>query len=153
MTCDTFVARQSQSINQILQPVTGVIISSTAVLSNYFKRHFQGTKDVKYFKSLLYESKFIQQCNIFKSLCFLIITYWIALIIFLQSWWLLMYTYLSLSLPLWPEVFLFFPLPLLPFSASCIYFVNTNFKFPSLLSILPAVLWYLCVIFSIWAGL
>lgn len=130
MICDTFVTCQAHSINQILQPVTGVIILSTAVLSNYFKRHFQGTKDVKCFKSQLYESKCIHQCNIFKILYFLLITYWITLTILLQSWWLLMHTYLSLSLPLWPEVFPSFPLPLLPFSASCMYCVNTNFKFP-----------------------
>lgn len=54
-----------------------------------------------------------------------------------------MHAYLSLSLPLWPEVFLSFPLPVLPFSASSVYYVNTDFKFPGkslLLCILPALL-------------
>lgn len=149
------------SIKSCSQWLTGVIILSTAVLSNYFKRHFQDTKDVKCFKSQLYGSKYIQQ-YIFKILCLLYIMYWIAGSV-LQRCWLLMYAYLSLLLLLVPEVFRSFTLFVLPFCASCMYCVNAYWKFPgrSMLCILPAPLnprsfrnpHILCVIFSMCGGL
>lgn len=62
MTCDTFVICQAHGINQVLQPVTGVIISSSAGF-NYFKRHFQDTKDVKCLNHNDMETKsFTVQC-------------------------------------------------------------------------------------------
>lgn len=113
-----------------LQPVTGVIISSSAVLSNYFKRHFQGTKDVKSFKSQWYGKKKKHSLYIvLKILCFLFITHWITLPVVLQSHWLLMNSYLTPSVPLGLEVFLSFPLRVLPLSASCMHCVNTDFQF------------------------
>lgn len=143
MTCDTFVVCQAHSINQILQPVTGVIISSSAVLSNYFKRHFQGTKDVKYFKSQLYGNKCFHQYNVFKILLFFVLnslnyTTCSATELLITNACILVSVITTLA-----RIFLCFFLPVLPFSASCMYCVNTDFKFPGrsfLLCVLPAVL-------------
>lgn len=163
MTCDTFVICQAHSINQILQPVTEVIISSSAEF-NYFKRHFQDTKDVK----CLNHNNMKQNhslYNVLKILWFLFITHWLTSPVMLQSHRSLMNTYLTLSLPLGPEVFLSFPLLVLPLSASCIHCVNTDFQFSgaSVLYIAcstdffhpwaVSIFWYLSVVLCVWAGL